>query len=84
MIYADLEDINGPRPMPTVSTSPQPQAPIKRPEPYENTPYADITQFLKGDATLPQSDSNQGTELQPQGASKDEGGAGGEDSNTTM
>ena len=84
MIYADLEHINVPRPMPTVSTSPQPQAPIKRPEPYENTPYADITQFLKGDATLPQSDSNQGTELQPQGANKDEGGAGGEDRNTPM
>ena len=84
MIYADLEDINVPRPMPTVSTSPQPLPPIKRPEPYENTQYADITQFLKGDATLPQSDSNQGTELQPQVANKDEDGAGGEDRNTPM
>jgi len=61
MIYADLEDVNVPRAMPTVSTSPQPLPPIKRPEPYENTQYADVTQFLKGDATLPQSDSNQGT-----------------------
>ena len=84
MIYADLEDINLPRAMPTVSTSPQPLPPIKRPDPYENTQYADITQFLKGDATLHQSDSNQGTELQPQGPNKDEGGAGGEDRNTPM
>ena len=83
MVYADLEDINVARPMPTVSTSPQPLPPIKRPDPYKNTQYADITQFLKGDATLPQSGSNQGTELQPQSANKDDDGAG-EDRNTPM
>jgi len=82
--YADLEDINVPRPMPTVSTSPQPLSAIKRPEPYENTQYADITQFSKGDTTLPKDNGNQGTELQPEGANKDEGGAGGEDRNTPM
>ena len=69
---------------PTFSTFLGPLPPIKRPEPYENTQYADITQFLKSDPTLPASDSNQGTELQPQGANKDEGRAEGEDGNTPM
>ena len=64
VLYADLDDfkpVQAPS-MPTVSTSPEPLAPIKRPTPYEGTEYADITQFLKGNATLPE---GQSTEMQP-------------------
>lgn len=34
--------------MPEISTSPKTLPPIKRPDPYAETQYADITQFLKG------------------------------------
>ena len=43
------------REMPKVSTSLQPLPPIEKPTPYVETQYADITQFLKGNATLPSS-----------------------------
>lgn len=46
--------------LPAVSTSPQALPPIKKPTPYGETQYADITQFLKGDATLPESNNSQG------------------------
>ena len=77
-LYADLGDFNGASQMPTVATSPKAQAqlpPIKRPEPYEGTQYADITQFLKGDATFTE-DDKQGTELKEKDEKTD--GAGGE------
>ena len=82
MLYADLGDFSGASQMPTVATSPKAQAqlpPIKRPEPYEGTQYADITQFLKGDATLPIDDKQggqQGAELKEKEGKTDE--AGGE------
>ena len=62
MFYADLGDFK-PREMPAVSTSPEPLPPIKRPPAYQETQYADITQFLKGDATLPDANNSQGTEM---------------------
>ena len=62
MLYADLGDFK-PREMPAVSTSPEPLPPIKRPPAYEETQYADITQFMKGDATLPDANNSQGTEM---------------------
>ena len=46
--------------LPAVSTSPQALPPIKKPAPYGETQYADITQFLKGNATLPESNNSQG------------------------
>lgn len=70
--------------MPEVSTSPKSLPPIKRPEPYAETQYADITQFLKGNteetgtdppkegATLPDSNSSQA----PAAGSKEESSAG--------
>ena len=65
--------------MPEVSTSPKALPPIKRPEPYAETQYADITQFLKGNtdppkegATLPDSNSSQA----PAAGSKEESSAG--------
>ena len=45
---------------PAVSTPPKALPPIKKPAPYGETQYADITQFLKGDATLPESNNSQG------------------------
>ena len=81
MLYADLDDFSRPQ-MPPVSTSPEPLPPIKRPVAYQGTDYADITQFLKGDATLPESGNSQNTELQPQGANTD--GGGGELKETPM
>lgn len=39
--------------MPAVSTSPKALPPIKRPEAYAETQYADITQFLKGNLEDP-------------------------------
>ena len=40
------------------------------PPAYEETQYADITEFRKGDATLPKegNSQSQGVEMQPQGA----------------
>ena len=46
--------------LPNVSTSPKALPPIKKPEAYVETQYADITQFLKGDITLPDSSNSQG------------------------
>ena len=62
VLYADLGDFQPVQPLPTVSTSPEPLGPLKRPTPYQGTEYADITQFLKGNATLPE---GQSTEMQP-------------------
>ncbi|KAJ7371571.1 hypothetical protein OS493_024246 [Desmophyllum pertusum] len=59
-LYADLGDFNQMREMPKVSTSPEVLPPIKKPTPYAETEYADITQFLKGDAKLPGSNNSQG------------------------
>ena len=56
--------------MAAVSISPQPLPAIKRPEAYERTDYADIAQFLKGNATLPQNDGNEDTEMKPKRPSK--------------
>ena len=60
VLYADLGDFHQMQELPKVSTSPQPLPPIKKPAPYVETQYADITQFLKGDATLPESNNSQG------------------------
>lgn len=54
--------------LPAVSTSPQALPPIKKPTPYGETQYADITQFLKGDATLPESNNSQGPDTGTQAA----------------
>ena len=62
VLYADLGDFQPVRQMPAVSTSPEPQPPIKRPPSYQETQYADITQFVKGDVTLP---AGQETEMEP-------------------
>ncbi|KAJ7390859.1 hypothetical protein OS493_021747 [Desmophyllum pertusum] len=59
-MYADLGDFNQMREMPKVSTSPQPLPPFKKPSPYGETEYADITQFLKEGAKLPGGNNSQG------------------------
>ena len=69
LLYADLGDFQNPS-MPTVSTSPQPLPAMKKADPYERTDYADITQFLKGNATSPPSDGNGDTEMKPERPSK--------------
>ena len=69
LLYADLGDFKNPG-MPTVSTSQQPLPAIKKADPYERTDYADITQFLKGNATFPPSDGNGDTEMKPERPSK--------------
>ena len=56
--------------MSTVSISPQPLPAIKIPEAYERTDYADIAQFLKGNAALPQNDVTEDTEMKPKLPSK--------------
>ena len=63
--YAELGDFQKPA-MPKVSTSPETLPPLKRAPSYEQTQYADITAFLKGDATLPQKEGNEGSEMQQQ------------------
>ncbi|PFX15233.1 hypothetical protein AWC38_SpisGene20555 [Stylophora pistillata] len=61
VFYADLDEFQQMQKMPKVSTSPEPLPPIKRPEAYGETQYADITQFLKGNpdtgAELPKDDT---------------------------
>ncbi|KAK2549888.1 Hemicentin-1, partial [Acropora cervicornis] len=69
LLYADLGDFQN-RAMSTVSISPQPLPAIKKPEAYERTDYADIAQFLKGNTTSPQNDSNEDTEWKPERPSK--------------
>ena len=69
LLYADLGDFQNPG-MPTVCISPQPLPAIKKADPYERTDYADITQFLKGNATLPPHDGNGDTEMKPKRPSK--------------
>ena len=82
VLYADLGDFNQMREMPKVSTSPQPLPPIKKPTAYVETQYADITQFLKGDATLPDSKDSQepatGNKEDAPAANKGEGEGGSE------
>ncbi|KAJ7392884.1 hypothetical protein OS493_010545 [Desmophyllum pertusum] len=56
-MYADFNQM---REMPKVSISPQPLPPIKKPTPYGETEYADISQFLKEGAKLPGSNNSQG------------------------
>jgi len=60
VLCADLGDLHQMQELPKVSTSPQALPPIKKPEPYAETQYADITQFPKGNATLPDSNNSQG------------------------
>lgn len=60
VLYADLGDFHQMQELPNVSTSPKALPPIKKPEAYVETQYADITQFLKGDVTLPDSSNSQG------------------------
>ena len=68
LVYADLGDFQKPQ-MPPVSTSPAALPPVKKPPAYEGTHYADITDFLKGNATLPKEGNSQGMEMQqPQAA----------------
>ncbi|PFX23740.1 hypothetical protein AWC38_SpisGene11702 [Stylophora pistillata] len=61
VLYADLDEFQQMQKMPKGSTSPEPLPPIKRPEAYDETQYADITQFLKGNpdtgAELPKDDT---------------------------
>ena len=52
--------------LPKVSTSPQALPPIKKPQAYVETQYADITQFLKG--PLPDGDNSQGPATSTQAA----------------
>ena len=59
LLYAALGDFQNPA-MSTVSISPQPLPTIKKPEAYERTDYAVITQFLKGN-----DDDNEDTEMKP-------------------
>ena len=54
--------------MPPVSTSLNALPPVKRPPAYDGTQYADITEFFKGDATLPKEGNSPVVEMQPQGA----------------
>ena len=64
MVYADLGDFQpDARQMSTVSTSPETLPPVKRPPAYQETQYADITQFMKENATLPEINDSQGTEM---------------------
>ncbi|XP_015749564.1 PREDICTED: uncharacterized protein LOC107329387 isoform X2 [Acropora digitifera] len=69
VLYADLGDFQNPS-MPAVSISPQPLPAVKKADPYERTDYADITQFLKGNTTLPPNDGNGDTEMKPKRPSK--------------
>ncbi|XP_067030284.1 uncharacterized protein [Acropora muricata] len=69
VLYADLGDFQNPS-MPAVSISPQPLPATKKANPYERTDYADITQFLKGNAILPPNDGNGDTEMKPKRSSK--------------
>ncbi|XP_074634709.1 uncharacterized protein LOC141893220 isoform X2 [Acropora palmata] len=69
LLYADLGDFQNPS-MPAVSISPQSLPAIKKADPYERTDYADITQFLKGNTTLPPNDGNGDTEMKPKRPSK--------------
>ena len=74
LFYADLGDLQNPG-IPTVSISPQPLSAIKRADPYERTDYAEITQFLQGNATFPPNDGNGDTEMNPErpGTKKSQG-----------
>ena len=54
--------------MPPVSTSPEALPPVKRPPAFERTQYADITDFLKGDASLPKEGNSQSIEMKTQTA----------------
>ena len=47
VLYADLGEFHAMQKMREVSTSPKSLPPIKMPEAYAETQYADITQFLK-------------------------------------
>ena len=47
VLYADLGEFHAMQKMPEVSASPKTLPPIKMPEAYFETQYADITQFLK-------------------------------------
>ena len=69
LFYADLGDFQNAG-MPTVAISQQPLSMIKKADPYERTNYADITQFLKGNATFPPNDGNGVTEMKPKRPSK--------------
>ncbi|XP_022798002.1 hemicentin-1-like isoform X2 [Stylophora pistillata] len=53
VLYADLGEFHQMKKMPAVSTSPKALPPIKRPEAYAETQYADITQFPKGNPEDP-------------------------------
>ena len=69
LLYTDMGDFQNPG-MPTVSISPQPLFAIKKADPYERTDYADITQFLEGNATLPPNHGNWDMEMKPNRPSK--------------
>ena len=79
VFYADLDEFQQMQKMPKVSTSPEPLPPIKRPEAYDETQYADITQFLKGNpdtgAVLPK-DSTIAAVSNTATGSKEESSAG--------
>ena len=78
LIYADLEDFSRPL-IPPIPTSPKDLPPVKMPPAYEETPYADITEFRKGDPTLPKEGNSQSMEMQPQGASSANGNSQGDE-----
>ncbi|PFX14111.1 Opioid-binding protein/cell adhesion molecule [Stylophora pistillata] len=48
ILYGDLGEFHQMKKMPEVSTSTETLPPIKRPEAYAKTQYAEITQYLKG------------------------------------
>ena len=64
-----MEDFSRPL-IPPIPTSPiaKDLPPLKRAPAYEETQYADITEFRKGDPALPKEGNSQGIEMQPQGA----------------
>ena len=64
LLYSDMGDFQKPG-MPTVSVSPQRLSAIKKADPCERTDYADIAQFLEGNATLPPNHGNGDMEMKP-------------------
>lgn len=68
IFYADLGEFQK-QEMPKVATSPPTLPPLKRAPSYEKTDYAEITQFLKKEATLPR-EKTSNSEMKPQAANQ--------------
>lgn len=68
IFYADLGEFQK-QEMPKVATSPPTLPPLKTAPSYEKTDYAEITQFLKKEATLPR-EKTSNSEMKPQAANQ--------------